>query len=120
MAEEGPHHGHGDDEFSRKAGKWVARRTHGAMLERPRTFWGKVRQFLWGFFFFEWYHELHHEKSRYQDLFTLIIYGQLLGLPLMNSAIGLRLLPYVLPELPGWKHRQLEEFDLVEHGPHLH
>ncbi len=89
-------------------------------MKRPTTFWGKLRQLVWGFLFFEWYHELQHERARYRDVMHLILFGELLGIPLMNSSVGLRLLPYALPELPAWKHRQLEEFDLVEHGPHIH
>lgn len=116
-------HGHGDghhDALHRRLGVEHARRRHGPLLERPRTFWGKVRQFLWGLLFFELYHEVVHERERYNDVMNLVLFGELLGIPLMNSTVGLRLLPYVLPELGPWKHRQLEEFDLVEHGPHIH
>ncbi len=79
-----------------------------------------ARQFLWGFFFFEMFHELQKEKARYSDAVNLIIVGELLGLPLMNSVIALRLLPYLLPELDGWKHRQLSEVDIIEEVPEIH
>lgn len=89
-------------------------------LERPKTFWDKVRQFFWGFMYYEWFHELQHEKAKYADIVNLVMYGDMIGIPLMNSTIGLRLLPYVLPELELWKHRQLEEHDLTEETPHIH
>lgn len=89
-------------------------------LERPTTFWGKVKQFFWGFMYFEWYHELQHEKAKYADIVNLVMYGDMIGIPLMNSTIGLRLLPFVLPELEQWKHRQLEEFDPTHEAPHIH
>ena len=79
-----------------------------------------ARQFLWGFFFFEMFHELQKEKARYGDAVNVVIVGELLGLPLMNSVITLRLLPYLLPELDGWKHRQLSEADIVEEAPEIH
>ncbi len=79
-----------------------------------------VRQFLWGFFFFEMFHELQKEKARYSDAVNLVVVGELLGLPLMNSVITLRLLPYLLPELDGWKHRQLAETDIIEEVPEIH
>lgn len=96
--------------------------------EAQRTSWrGQLRQamqvarqFLWGFFFFEMFHELQKEKARYSDAVNLIIVGELLGLPLMNSVITLRLLPYLLPELDGWKHRQLSEVDIIEEVPEIH
>lgn len=90
------------------------------MLELAQTWSSKAKQFLWGLFFFEWYHELLHERAKYADVMNLVLFGELIGIPLMNSSIGLRLLPYALPDLPAWKERQLQEFDLVEHAPHLH
>lgn len=79
-----------------------------------------ARQFLWGFFFFEMFHDLQKEKTRYSDAVNLVIVGELLGLPLMNSVITLRLLPYLLPELDGWKQRQLAEVDIIEEVPEIH
>lgn len=115
------HAGHGhDDDLQRLYGRRRARERHGLLMERPRTFWGRVKQFLWGMVFFELYHDVVHQRERYNDVMNLLLFGELLGIPLMNSSVGLRLLPYVLPELGPWKHRQLEEFDLVEHGPHIH
>jgi len=38
----------------------------------------------------------------------------------MNSVIILRLLPYLLPELDGWKYRQLSEVDIIEEVPEIH
>jgi hypothetical protein len=89
----------------------------GSRLQRAGQVMG---QFLWGFFYFEMFHELQKEKARYNDAVNLVIVGELLGLPLMNSVITLRLLPYLLPELDGWKHRQLAEADIIEEVPEIH
>lgn len=113
-------HGHVHGENEHRHGRWLAEQRHRLLLERPTTWRGKLRQFLWGLLFFDWYHELQHERAKYDDVLKLVLFGELIGIPLMNSSIGLRLLPYTLPELAAWKHRQLEEFDLVEHGPHIH
>lgn len=88
--------------------------------ERLRRAMQVARQFFWGFFFFEMFHELQKEKARYSDAVNVVIVGELLGLPLMNSVITLRLLPYLLPELDGWKHRQLSEADIIEEAPEIH
>lgn len=95
-------------------------KVHTGIMAPATTFWGKVKQFLWGFFFFEWYHELQHERAKYNDVMNLILFGELIGIPLMNSSIGLRLLPYALPDLHAWKHRQLEDHPVEEHAPHIH
>jgi hypothetical protein len=91
-----------------------------AWRERLRQILQIVRQFLWGFFFFEMFHELQKEKARYSDAVNLVIVGELLGLPLMNSVIALRLLPYLLPELGPWKQRHLSEVDIVDEAPEIH
>src|SRR5215469_7535225 len=88
--------------------------------ERLRQAVRVARQFLWGFFFFEMFHELQKEKARYSDAVNLVIVGELLGLPLMNSVITLRLLPYLMPELDRWKQRQLAEADIIEEVPEIH
>jgi len=106
----GHHHGHRHE-------PWVR---HGRLHAAPRTLREKVGQFLWGLFFFEWYHELQHERAKYNDVMNLVLFGELIGIPLMNSSIGLRLLPYALPDLQGWMHRQLEEHEVIEHAPHMH
>ncbi|QIA28008.1 hypothetical protein DYI95_011265 [Thermaerobacter sp. PB12/4term] len=112
----GTGHQHGDPLLRRHGQPQV----HSWLAQRPTTFWGKVKQFVWGFLFFDWYHELQHARSQYNDVMNLVLFGELLGIPLMNSSIGLRLLPYVLPDLGAWKHRQLEEHLVEEHAPHIH
>lgn len=114
------HHGHshGWDHPRLRAKSHL--QVHAPLATRPTTFWGKVKQFFWGFLFYEWYHELQHERAKYNDIMNLILFGELLGIPLMNSSIGLRLLPYALPDLPAWKHRQLEEHLPEEDAPHIH
>jgi len=36
------------------------------------------------------------------------------GASLYGCIVGLRLLPYVMPQIPGWKRRMLREKDLTE------
>ncbi len=88
--------------------------------ERVQRAMQVARQFLWGFFYFEMFHELQKEKTRYSDAVNVVIVGELLGLPLMSSVFTLHLLPYLLPELDGWKHRQLSEADIIEEAPEIH
>ena len=51
---------------------------------------------------------------------NLIILGEMIGIPLMNSVITLRLLPYVLGDLAEWKKRQLIEYEVLERAPEWH
>ena len=77
----------------------------------------KIRDFLWGLFLYDFYLDAVRTKTRYKDAVNLFLLGQFLGLPLMNSSISLRLLPYLFPELSDWKKRQLKEKEIIELAP---
>ncbi|HDH09853.1 MAG TPA: hypothetical protein ENF84_02815 [Chloroflexi bacterium] len=77
----------------------------------------KAKEFLWGLFLYDFYLDAVRTKTRYKDAVNLFLLGQFLGLPLMNSSISLRLLPYLFPELSDWKKRQLKEKEIIELAP---
>lgn len=68
-------------------------------------------------FLFDFYRNVVETKAKYEDALNLFLLGQFLGLPLLNSSISLRLLPYLLPELGDWKRRQLKEKEIIELAP---
>ncbi len=90
----------------------------------PAGRWGKLRlrlrELLFGFFMYELWHDLHEQSRRYEDAMNVIIMGEFLGLPLMNSGITLRLLPYLLPDLKAWRERQLSDREVLERHPEIH
>jgi len=61
-------------------------------------------------------------RRELESIFMVVALGDLIGLPVMPPLYSLRLLPYVAPEIAGWKRRmarrkefwEREEFDL--HG----
>lgn len=63
-------------------------------------------------------HEMtrHAVKSRasMEHLFILITMGDLLGIPILPPYYSLRLLPYVTPQIAGWKRRMLRERDVTD------
>lgn len=79
-----------------------------------------ARSFCWGLFVFDWYKVLRSNQAKYNDAMNLVIFGEFLGMPLMNSAVSLRLLPYLVPYLKEWKRRQLTEREVLESAPHIH
>ncbi|MFQ5875013.1 MAG: hypothetical protein ACE5JL_14630 [Dehalococcoidia bacterium] len=86
-------------------------------LKKQLSFKQKVKEILWGFFFFDFYKEVIKTKAKYEDALNLVILGELLGVPLMNSTIALKLLPYLFPELSDWKRRQLKEKEPIDSVP---
>ena len=57
---------------------------------------------------------LKKEKGSINNLFMLIVFGDLLGLPLLPSYYSMRLLPYTLPIIKIWKMSILREKDLTD------
>jgi hypothetical protein len=45
---------------------------------------------------------------------VLITMGDLVGIPILPPYYALRLLPYVLPSIEGWRFRLLRERDLTD------
>lgn len=88
--------------------------------DEPQGVWGKVKDFMWGLFVLEMYKDCLAHKAKYEDALYLITLGELLGIPLMNSVVTLRLLPYLFPELKEWKKRQMQEREVLEEAPHIH
>lgn len=90
----------------------------------PKGFWPKLRfrlhELLWGFFLFEFWHELRQQRHKYEDAMNVVIMGELLGIPLMNSVVTLRLLPYLLGDLPEWRRRALTEREVLDASPDIH
>ncbi len=86
-------------------------------LRRGRAVLGEV---AWGLALFESYHEAKAEAQRHQDAFDLLILGEMLGIPLMNTTVGLRLLPYAVGRLERFKTRYLREPEVLDDAPHIH
>ncbi len=84
---------------------------------RWEEFKGALRDFLFGLFYFDLYWDTKREAAKLRDAVNLLLLGEFLGIPLMTTPLLLRLLPYLLPELEGWKKRQLRERDITEDVP---
>ena len=63
---------------------------------------------------YDWVHELQRARSEQERLFTLIVYGDLLGIPILPPYYTLRLLPFMVPSLENWRRSMLRERDLTD------
>ena len=60
-------------------------------------------------------------RASMETLFMLGVFGDMLGVPILPSYYGLRLLPWVMPEIEAWKREVLRERELgSSHEHHLH
>lgn len=73
-----------------------------------------LRGFLFGMTYFEMVNTLRRERADREHLFVLISFGDLIGVPILPPYYSLRLLPFVVPLIEGWKRRLLRERDLTD------
>ncbi len=73
----------------------------------------KIRDFLFGLFFFELHQENRELSKKYRDSIELILFAEFLGIPFMTSHVTLRLLPYFMKDLKRFKAENLKEHDIL-------
>ncbi len=84
-------------------------------LRKVLDAWSKVlREILYGMTVHEMDLELRKERGSLDQLFMLVVFGDLVGLPLLPPYYSMRLLPYIIPSLEKWKRSLLREKDLTD------
>jgi hypothetical protein len=73
-----------------------------------------LREIMYGFTVHELDMEVRKERGHIDDLFMLVVFGDLVGLPILPPYYSIRLLPYIIPAFNMWKRRLLRERDLTE------
>jgi hypothetical protein len=54
------------------------------------------------------------EKASQEQLMLVVMFGDILGIPLPRPYYALKLLPYVWRRLPGWKRSVLRQRDWTD------
>jgi hypothetical protein len=82
---------------------------------------GALREFLFGMFGYETSQQALEIRASLETMFMLVTFGDMVGVPVLPPYYGLRLLPYVVPQLRTWQRRVLRERELSDsHEHHLH
>jgi hypothetical protein len=82
--------------------------------EQSRALLRFLRDMFYGMTVYEWARELEKERGSVERLFVLIVFGDLLGVPILPPYYSLRLLPYVTPLIRTWRLSMLRERDLTD------
>jgi hypothetical protein len=77
-----------------------------------------IKEILYGLMLHEMDTEMRKEKGHLDNLFMLVVFGDLVGLPLLPPYYSMRLLPHIIPSLETWKRRILRERDLTDFVAH--
>ncbi len=73
-----------------------------------------VREILYGMTIYEMVRDLNKQRSQRERLFALVVFGDILGIPILPPYYTLRILPYVMSSFPGWKKGLLRERDFTD------
>ena len=82
-----------------------------------RYLWQLIRtlgEMLYGASVYEMVRDLNKERAHLEHLFILVVFGDLLGIPVLPPYYTLRLLPYVAPNITGWRRTLLRERDITD------
>jgi hypothetical protein len=73
-----------------------------------------IAEMIYGASVYEMVRDLNKERSHLEHLFILIVFGDFLGVPVLPPYYTLRLLPYAMPHIAGWRRSMLRERDLTD------
>ena len=80
-----------------------------------------LREFLYGMTSYEFEQHAVEVRASMETLFMLVTFGDMIGVPVMPPYYGMRLLPFLVPQVSSWKRRVLRERELGDdHEHHLH
>ena len=73
-----------------------------------------LHEILYGMTVHEMEVELKKDRGDIGNLFMLIVFGDLVGLPILPPYYAMRLLPYIIPSYRTWRRNILREKDLTD------
>jgi hypothetical protein len=73
-----------------------------------------IGEVMYGFLIYETVLVMKKERGHLDNLFMLVIFGDLIGVPLLPPYYSVRLLPHIFPSLNTWRRRVLREKDVTD------
>ena len=73
-----------------------------------------LREVFYGMTVYDWVRELEKTRDERNRLFTMIVFGDLIGIPILPPYYTLRLVPYLVPNFENWRRSLLRERDLTD------
>jgi hypothetical protein len=90
-------------------------------MPTKRNWQRAVREFFYGMIGFEFEQQARESRGELETAFMLLTMGDMLGVPVMPPLYALRILPYAVPLIEGWKRRIMREREISDREEfHLH
>lgn len=96
------------------AGRASVMSTGQEIVERMRRLARALGQILYGMTVYDMVRDMNKQRGLRERLFVLAVFGDVLGVPILPPYYAMRLLPYVVPAIEGWRHSMLRERDLTD------
>ena len=93
----------------RELSAWVAH-----WLEKSRHLPKVLREIMYGMTIHDLVIDLKKERNTLDHLFMLVVFGDLVGVPILPPYFSMRLLPFIIPSIRTWKRSLLRERDLTD------
>lgn len=88
---------------------------------RARGLVAALREFAYGMTGYEFARHAIETRAALENLFMVVVVGDMIGLPVIPPYYSLRLLPFVTPQIAAWRRRVLREREFSDqHEAHLH
>jgi hypothetical protein len=68
-----------------------------------------LREIMYGATGYEFEQHAAHARADLENLFTFMVMGDLIGVPVLPPYYALRLVPYLVGTVPAWRRRVLRE-----------
>lgn len=97
-----------------KVDKRLKNKSISTILLKLRSALRAFGDMFYGASIYEMVRDLNKQRGQLEHLFVLVVFGDILGVPILPPYYTLRLLPFVVPSLTGWKRSLLREKDLTD------
>jgi hypothetical protein len=104
--------------FIRKEGIHLIKKLFSSLAAKLKRSPKVIGEVMYGLLLHETVLVMKKERGHLDNLFMLVIFGDLIGLPLLPPYYSLRLLPHIIPSFESWKRRVLREKDVTDFVSH--
>ncbi len=102
----------------RKEGIYLIKEIFSSLAAKLKGSPRVIGEVMYGLLLYEPVLVMKKERGHLDNLFMLVIFGDMIGLPLLPPYYSLRLLPHIIPSLRTWRRRVLREKDVTDFVGH--